>query len=84
MEDNWRPFYSFHCCWKNKQFEVIFDSFEFKRLKYIKNDELSEGDQFKIVDFSDLPPLEGDEEEVKSEPENTVTEIGELNPRKTK
>ena len=41
--------------------EVILDSFKFKRLKKIKTEEPLEDDEIKIVDLSDMVPVEGDE-----------------------
>ena len=43
-----------------------------------------EGDEEKNVDLSNMPPLEGNEEAVKSEPEETVAERVKLNPQKRK
>ena len=51
--------------------EATCDSFKFKRLEKIKtkeplesNEESLESDEQKIVELSDMPPLEGDEEEI--------------------
>ena len=47
--------------------ETIIDSFKLKRLQKIKNKELLESDEVKMLDLSDMSPLEGDEKKVKSE-----------------
>ena len=47
--------------------EAILDSFKLKRLQKIKNKELLEIDEVKMLDLSDMSPLEGDEKKVKSE-----------------
>ena len=44
---------------------------------------LDDGEE-KIVDLSDMLPVEGDEEQVKSKPEETIAERVKLNPRKRK
>ena len=41
--------------------EAILDSFKLKRLQKIKNKELLESDEVKMLDLSDMSPLEGDE-----------------------
>ena len=41
-----------------------------------------ESDGVEIVDLSDMPPLEDDEEEVKSGLKETIAERAKLNPRK--
>ena len=41
--------------------EAILDSFKFKRLKKVKTEEPLEDDEIKIVDLSDMVPVEGDE-----------------------
>ena len=46
--------------------EAILDSFKLKRLQKIKNKELLESDEVKMLDLSDMSPLEGDEKKVKS------------------
>ena len=43
-----------------------------------------DGGEEKIVDLSDMLPVEGDEEQVKSKPEETIAERVKLNPRKRK
>ena len=47
--------------------EAILDSFKLKRLQKIKNKELLEIDEVKMLDLSDMSPIEGDEKKVKSE-----------------
>ena len=44
---------------------------------------LDDGEE-KIVDLSDMLPVEGDEEQVKSKPEEIIAERVKLNPRKRK
>ena len=58
--------------------EAILDSFKFKRLKIIKTKEPPQANEVKVEDLSEMPPLEGDEEQVKSEPEETIAERLEL------
>ena len=41
-----------------------------------------ESDGVEIVDLSDMPPLEDDEEEVKSGLKETIAERAKLNPRR--
>ena len=60
--------------------EAILASFKLKRLEKIKTEEPPGGNEVKIVDLSDMTPLEGDE--VKSEQEETIAERVKLNPRK--
>ena len=62
--------------------EAILDSFKVKSKK--KTEEPSEGDEVKTEDLSDMPPLGGDEEQVKSKPEETIAERVKLNPWKRK
>ena len=62
--------------------EAILASFKLKRLEKIKTEEPLGGNEVKIVDLSDMTPLEGDE--VKSEQEETIAERVKLNPRKRK
>ena len=59
--------------------------FQFKRMKKQKKnaEEPLESDDVKIKDLLDMPPQEGDEEQVKSQPEETIERV-KLNPRKTK
>ena len=56
--------------------------FKFKRIKKINAEELLERDDVKNEDLSDMPPLEVDEEQVKSEPEETIAERVKLNLQK--
>ena len=45
--------------------EAILDSLKLKRLQKIKNKELLQSDEVKMLDLSDMSPLEGDEKKSK-------------------
>ena len=48
--------------WNTSRTKAIIESFEFKRLEKIKDEEPL--DEVKILDLLDMPPLEGDDKKI--------------------
>ena len=64
--------------------KIIHYYFKFKRLKRIKTKGPLKNAEVKIEDLLDMPPLEGNEEQIISELKETISERLKLNPRKRK